>query len=287
VPPTISTHWVTLRLVVDEDQVELATAALWDAGVAGIEERTVRDGQGAARVELLAGAPADLADQVSAAVEQRWTIEVAPVEGDEWLDEWRRWARPWRAGGRLVVVPQWLDLPEWLGRDDLVVRLDPGRAFGSGAHATTRLCLAELEHRVSPGDRVLDVGAGSGVLAVAAAHLGAADVEAVDIDEEAVRATAANAVLNAVDGVVRASCTPVERAEGGRDLVVANIGADTLVALAPHLVRALRPGGVLVLSGVLACQAEAVGTAVVAAGATIAGTAADGDWRALVFEVPA
>jgi ribosomal protein L11 methyltransferase len=94
-------------------------------------------------------------------------------------------------------------------------------------------------------------------------------------------------VLNAMDSVVRASCTPVERAEGDRDLVVANIGADTLVALAPHLVRALRPGGVLVLSGVLACQAEAVGTAVIAAGATIAGTAADGDWRALVFEAPA
>jgi ribosomal protein L11 methyltransferase len=287
VPPTISTHWVTLRLVVDEDQVELATAALWDAGVAGIEERAAGNGRGPEQVELLAGAPADRAAQVLAAVGSRWAAEVSPVVSDEWLDEWRRWARPWRAGGRLVVVPQWVDAPAWLGDDDLVVRLDPGRAFGSGSHATTRLCLAELEHRVSPGDRVLDVGSGSGVLAVAAAPLGAAEVEAVDIDEEAVRATAANAALNGVDGVVRVSCTPVERAEGGRDLVVANIGAATLVALAPHLVRVLRPGGVLVLSGVLACQAEEVGTAVLAAGATVAGTAADGDWRALVFDLPA
>jgi ribosomal protein L11 methyltransferase len=274
-------------MLVDPDEVELATAALWDAGVAGIEERAARTEDGLPQVELLAGVPAALADQVLAAVGGRWAAEVSPVVGDEWLDEWRRWAQPWRAGGRLVVVPQWLDAPAWLGDEDLVVRLDPGRAFGSGSHATTRLCLAELEHRITPGDRVLDVGSGSGVLAVAAAHLGAAEVEAVDIDEEAVRATRANAELNAVDGVVRASCTPVELAAGGRDLVVANIGAATLVALAPHLVRAVRPGGALVLSGVLACQCEDVSGAVVAAGATFAGTAADGDWRALVFDLHA
>jgi ribosomal protein L11 methyltransferase len=276
-----------LRLVVDEDQVELATASLWDAGVAGIEERVGSAGAEPGQVVLLAGAPRSCTDRVLAAVDGRWVAEVSAVEGDEWLDEWRRWARPWRAGGRLVVVPEWLDLPAWLGAEDLVVRLDPGRAFGSGSHATTRLCLAELEHRVTPGDRVLDVGSGSGVLAVAAAHLGAAEVEAVDIDEAAVRATAANAVLNAVEGVVRVSCTPVEQAEGGRDLVVANIGVATLVGLAPHLVRAVRPGGALVLSGVLACQTDDVGSAVVAEGAALAGTAADGDWRALVFDVPA
>lgn len=274
--------------MVTPDDADVVAADLWDAGAAGIEERPVRTPGGAPpAVELLAGLPAERADEAMAAVGGRWPADLVPVEGDEWLDAWRQWARPWRAGSRLVVVPAWLEPPAWVGPDDLVVHLDPGRAFGSGAHATTRLCLAELEHRVRRGDRVLDVGCGSGVLAVAAARLGADHVEAIDIDPEAVRATSANAERNGVADRVRATLTPVEDVREGADVVVANIGAATLRALAAHLVGAAQPGGTVVLSGVLDGQVEPVAAAVAAAGAEVAGTGADGEWRVLVFSRPA
>ena len=114
-----------------------------------------------------------------------------------------------------MVVPSWQEPPAWAGPDDLVLAVDPGRAFGSGAHPTTRMCLAELERVVEPASAVADVGCGSGVLAVAAARLGAALVVAVDIDDEAVRATVENAVRNDVAGVVIASDIPAAELELG------------------------------------------------------------------------
>jgi ribosomal protein L11 methyltransferase len=284
VPHTTEADWVTIRAFVPTDEVDVAVAALWDAGVAGIEERTAAPATGGPtpRVELLAGAPAEAAGAALTAVAHRWPAEAVPVHGDQWLDTWRDWARAWRAGSRLVVVPAWLEVPAWVGADDVVVHLDPGRAFGSGAHATTRLCLAELEARVAPGATVLDVGCGSGVLAVAAARLGAETVDAIDIDPEAVAATTANAEANEVGGSVHATPTPLGRITGTYDVVVANIGAATLRAMAPDLVRTCRPGGTIVVSGVLAEQADAVGAALAEAGARAAGGAADGEWRALV-----
>jgi ribosomal protein L11 methyltransferase len=276
-----------LRAVVSVADADVAAGDLWDAGAAGIEERSVKASEGApAMVELLAGVPAARADAALAAVGGRWPVDATPVEGEEWLDAWREWARPWRAGSRLVVVPAWLEVPAWAGADDLVLCLDPGRAFGSGAHATTRLCLAELEHRVRPGARVLDVGTGSGVLALAAARLGATHVEAVDIAPDAVEAASGNADRNGVADRVHPSLTPIEDVAGEFDVVVANIGAATLTALAPHLVAAVRPGGTLVLSGVLAEQVEVVAAAVTGVGVSACATAADGEWRALVFARP-
>lgn len=275
--------WVTVRVDVPVDDADLVAGLLWSAGVAGIEERIPAADPDHA-VELLAGADHRVLDEVRAVVAGRWPFEVEVVHEDAWLDEWRRWARPWRAGSRVVVLPAWLARPDWVGVDDVVVELDPGRAFGSGAHATTRLCLAELEARVQPGDSVLDVGCGSGVLSIAAAQLGARRVEAIDIDQEAVRATCANAGRNGVGGVVEASLTPLDEVAGGFPLVVANIAASTLVALGPDLLAHTTPGGSIVLSGVLAGQAEGVTEAMTGAGARSAGTAADGDWRALVFQ---
>ena len=158
-------------------------------------------------------------------------------------------------------------------------RAEPSAA----AHATTRLCLAELEARVAPGGRVVDVGCGSGVLSVAAALLGAGVVEAIDIDREAVRATEGNVVRNGVQRVVRSSLIPVEEIAGSASLVVANIGAATLVALAESLMAIVEPGGTVVLSGVLDEQVPAVRTAYEAFGAVWSGGAADGEWRALVL----
>jgi ribosomal protein L11 methyltransferase len=255
VPDPTLTRWVTVRIDVPAAAADLVAGLLWAAGVAGIEERpSSADPDGG--VELRAGAEARVLDAVHATIGDRWPVEVEGVEGDAWLDEWRHWAQAWRAGGRLVVAPTWLGLPDWVGADDVVVHLDPGRAFGSGAHVTTRLCLAELEARVRLGDDVLDVGCGSGVLAVAAASLGSRPVVAVDVDEDAVRATAEVAAANGLDGVVGVSRTPVGDLSGTHELVLANLLLPVVVDLAADLVRLTAPGGRLVVSGLLDNQVQ-------------------------------
>lgn len=138
---------------------------------------------------------------------------------------------------------------------------------------------------MAPGCRVVDIGCGSGVLSVAAALLGAGVVEAIDIDPEAVRATEANAVRNGVPLVVRASQAPLEDVAGTAPLVVANIGAAALVAMAGSVMAKVEPGGTLVLSGVLDEQVVSVCRAYEAFGAVSTGGAADGEWRALVLAV--
>ena len=277
--------WVTLRVTVPAEDADVAAGVLWSAGVAGIEERSTPvpcpTAEGTC-VQLWAGATAEVAPVAVQALAGRWPTDVVAVEGDAWLDAWKAYARPTRVGSRLVVVPAWQPMPDWVGADDVVVRLEPGRAFGSGAHATTRLCLGELETQVGPGARVLDVGCGSGVLAVAAALLGADEVVAVDIDPEAHRATTVNAVENDVGDRVRVVRPTLADVTGQFTVVVANIGAATLAALAPLVVERTAPGGAVVLSGLLEDQVAAVTAAFEAEGAHLAATAADGEWRALV-----
>jgi ribosomal protein L11 methyltransferase len=134
----------------------------------------------------------------------------------------------------------------------VVLSIDPGRTFGSGSHASTRLVLAEVARLVHEADRVLDVGCGSGVLAIAAARCGATGVVAVDVDPDAVAATARNAEANGVADTVRASTTPLERVAGQFDVVLANLLAPEIVRMADALTSRVAEGGALVVSGLLA-----------------------------------
>jgi ribosomal protein L11 methyltransferase len=170
-----------------------------------------------------------------------------------------------------------------------VITLDPGMAFGTGQHETTRMCLEELERAVTAGDAVLDVGCGSGILSLAAARLGAASVTAVDIDADCVRVTRENVRMNALDATVRAGegtlgeAWPFSDAPDDRfDVVVANIVARVIIDLAGPLVRSLRPHDTLIVSGVIAEREHQVAEALTAAGALIAATRAMGDWRCIV-----
>ena len=182
---------------------------------------------------------------------------------DAALDAWREHARPERAGERFVVWPAWLPVED-TDVADVVVRIDPSRAFGSGSHPSTRLCLAALERIVVPGASVLDVGCGSGVLSVGAALLGAAPVDALDVDPSALAATADNASRNEV--VVRVRDEPLDAVGERYDVVVANIGAATLLAMAPELAARVAPGGWLILAGILTAQVDPVAAAYSAAG---------------------
>jgi ribosomal protein L11 methyltransferase len=245
---------------------ELAADALWRAGAVAIEERAVAGG---VVLVAAAGSPDPDPGPLVEAVAGRWPAEAVPVDVDAALDAWRPHARP-VAAGRFLVRPPWI--PGAAGAGGLVeVVVDPGRAFGSGSHASTRLALEALGEAVAPGDRVLDVGCGSGVLAVAALVTGAAGAVGVDTDPGALAATRANAERNGVADrlTVAEAIPPVPEAiapqqvdhclgNGGFDLVVANMLAPTLIELAPAITEALRPGGRLVLAGLLAPQAESV-----------------------------
>jgi ribosomal protein L11 methyltransferase len=273
-------QWVTVVARVPTEHADLVAGRLWEAGVAGVEERTCAGGE----VELRAGTTSVGLDAVVAAAADHGPVVVEPIEPDGGLDCWREYARAWRAGSRIVVVPAWQPCPGWVGPDDIAVCIDPGRAFGSGAHPTTRMCLTELERLVDPDAAVADVGCGSGVLAVAAARLGASLVVAVDVDPEAVRATGENAERNGVADVVSGSATPVDELEpGAYDLVVANMSSFTLVELATALTRAVADDGSVVLSGLLESQKDDVLVAFGALGFELTGTLAEEEWRTLLL----
>ena len=271
-------EWSTVVLVVEPEELELAVALLWDAGVAGIEEVAQPDG----RIELRAGCASMVVDDVRCMLTERWTVGVQATAADAGLDDWREHAAAWRAGVRFVVVPAWQPPPDWVRPSDIALVVDPAHSFGSGSHPTTRLCLAAIERLVMPGMVVADIGCGSGVLAIAAARLAAAEVRATDIDAGAVMATDRNAARNGVGTIVRASDDPPGDLDAARfDLVVANIGAGVLRSMAVDLVALLAPDGVLVLSGVLAEQAADVVEALGAAGADVIATADEDGWVVL------
>ncbi|MCP3176438.1 50S ribosomal protein L11 methyltransferase [Desulfuromonas sp. KJ2020] len=182
-----------------------------------------------------------------------------PVRTEDWAQNWKQHFQAVRIGRRLVIKPTWEDFnPE---PDDVIVQLDPGMAFGTGTHGTTRLCLealAALFEGEHPPRRVLDVGTGSGILAIAAAALGADRVLACDIEEEACRTARANAELNGVEERIEVTGEPLEGLEGGFDLVLANILAEENIRLASELISRLNSGGALILSGILQEKEPAV-----------------------------
>lgn len=212
--------------------------------------------------------------------------EVRLVDAEDWADAWKRHFDVERYGARLVVVPSWRDYTP--APRDLVLRLDPGMAFGTGQHETTRMCLEALERLVCPGARVLDVGCGSGILALAAAKLGARDVVALDIDEMCVRVARENAAANGCESIVRVArgslgvAWPSDLGEPrGFDVVVANIIARVIVELAPQLVAAAAPGGAIVVSGIIAARERDVVDSLARHGASVQAVHALGDWRCI------
>lgn len=274
------TGWHSVIVVVSVDDVDEIAGIMWDLGVSGIEEHD----QSEELRELRIGCTEDLTDSVVAALSVRWTPRVESVSADNGLDAWRDHAQVWRIGS-IVVVPPWLEVPDDVSADDLVLRIDPGHAFGSASHETTRMCLDVLAERVKPGMTVADIGCGSGVLAIAAARLGAGVVVGTDSAPEAIVATLDNVQRNDVADVVEVTPAAVhELQHASFDLVVANIGAATLQSLAPDLVDLLKSPGVLVLSGILADQCDEVEQTFARSGTPNRDLRIIGDWRTLVCE---
>ena len=238
-----------LAVTVADDEVDLVSRLCWGAGIEGLEERPGDGGT----TTLVVGT--DRPDEVVALLGSRWPVRAVHEDQDVWVESWKPWARAVPVGDTVTIRPPWIARDERDGRIDLVI--DPGRAWGHGAHPTTSMTAELMLATRLDGTAVLDVGCGSGVLAVVAASGGARRVVGVDIDPEAVVATRANAATNGVAALVEASTRPLADVEGRFDLVVANIGAATLAVLALQLDAHAADGARLLLSGLLEDQLAA------------------------------
>lgn len=217
---------------------------------------------------------------------------VKPVHQEDWANSWKQHFHPSPIGKRLLLKPSWETLAD--NEERIVIEIDPGMAFGTGTHATTRLCLEVIERilensppfdnpfPVSP-PTILDVGTGSGVLAIAARKLGAGRIVAVDIDPEAVQVALANLQCNAIADNIEVSTTPLSQIEGGFAIVLANILAEDLIKMSDELVARLLPGGTLVLSGILNEREDGVLTAYLACGLTHLETTRQQEWSCIAL----
>jgi ribosomal protein L11 methyltransferase len=205
------------------------------------------------------------------------------IHDADWAETWKAYFPVMRVARRLVIRPTWRE--HVAAADDVVLALDPGMAFGTGLHPTTRLCLATLEPLADDGRldgaRVLDVGCGSGILAIAALKLGAAAALGVDTDPIAIEATIENAARNGLGGHLTARESSLPTGEAPFDIVLANLIAGVLVPLAPRLHDELQPGGTLIASGIFVDRETEVTEAFEAAGLVVEDRMMEGDWVAL------
>lgn len=280
-PEPQSHPFVTIR--VPPAQLELAQLRLWELGAMGLEERDdttlvpVRAGD---RVVVMAAFADEAAAQYAFdEVRGEYEAELVHVPHEDWSTEWRRGFGPQRIGTRLLLRPSWEEVQS--KPNDVVLTIDPENAFGSGDHETTRLVLRVLDERVVGGERVLDVGCGSGILSIAALRLGAASAVAIDIEEEAVLVTRRNALLNGVASDLEASTRPLHDIEGTYDIVLANIETRVLIHM-PHALRArTAPDGILVLSGILLDERDELLAAYVSM--SLVECLEEGEWCACVL----
>jgi ribosomal protein L11 methyltransferase len=271
-------YWLAVSLIADRRAVDALSDALLargaisvdiaDAAAGTAEEKPVFDEAGGApvpewtrgRVCALFPSNADIAETVPqacavAGMPAHTAYEVNRVDDQDWVRATQTQFGPQRITSRLWVVPSWHTAPE---PSAINILLDPGLAFGTGSHPTTRLCLRWLEQHIQGGEALIDFGCGSGILAIAALKLGAGTAIGVDIDPLAVAAARSNAVRNHVHARFFSA---VDRLSGPADIVVANILANPLIVLAPLLARLTLPGGRIALSGILVEQAAEVGAA--------------------------
>ncbi|MDT8901964.1 50S ribosomal protein L11 methyltransferase [Anaeroselena agilis] len=211
----------------------------------------------------------------------RGLIRLREVREEDWANAWKAYYHPIRVGERLVVKPSWQEYPA--ARGDVVVELDPGMAFGTGTHHTTAMCLELLEEALRPGDTVFDVGTGSGILAVAAAKLGAGEVQAVDNDPLAVRIAGENVAANGTAATVTVSEGDLLTGLSGRaDFIIANIIADVIIRMAPSVPDRLKEGGLFLAGGVIADRLGDVTDAIITAGLEVEKVLEEGGWASIL-----
>lgn len=213
------------------------------------------------------------------------TISLSETEDKDWINNWKTFFKPFRAADNIVIKPTW-ETYEKENEDDILIEIDPGIAFGTGSHETTKLCIQALDKYVKKGDSVLDVGCGSGILSIAALKLGAAHATAIDIDEVAVKVAAENMDVNHIpasqytlfDGDLITNSFLKVKAGTGHDIVVANILADVIIPLTGVIRPHLKKGGLYITSGIINTKEEEVREALIANGFEILGVEYMKEW---------
>ncbi|MGB3306613.1 MAG: 50S ribosomal protein L11 methyltransferase [Thermomicrobiales bacterium] len=298
--------WIELAVDVDAEAVEAVSELFgrygFNHGVA-IDEPYVQEGDGD-NLEIALDRPftirtyvadSDFKPEIVEGIRQGlWhlgqmrsvsDLKITNLKEEDWANAWKEYFQVHKIGERVVIRPSWR---EYTPKDDeVVVDLDPGMAFGTGLHPSTRLSMLGLESVIVPEATVLDVGTGSGILAIAALKLGASHVDAVDVETVAVRATNENAVQNGVGDrlhVELGSVGPGEPFQGEYDIVLANIIARILIDLSEALVGHTRIGGSLVLAGIIESREQDVIDAFAARGATVVERRQSEDWVSLVLK---
>jgi len=266
--------YVELTVEAGDETAEAVTNFLWELGAVGVVEETLGGAPARLRAFFPAAGSTTLAERVEAYLDGLRALgfvtgpgaTVRPVADADWASAWREYFRPIAIGRALLVAPPW-DVPA--ASDRVVVTIEPGRAFGTGQHGTTAGCLELLEALVAAERpaRAIDVGTGSGILAIAAARLGVTDVLACDVDPDAVAATRANAAGNGAAARVRVLVADAASlAAAPAPLVLANLLASAHRALGPSYRRLVAAGGALVLGGLLDAEADDVVGALAAHG---------------------
>lgn len=269
-----------VHVEVAPEEIEEVSYLLWELGAQGLEERDATTlNKSDAGATLVASFADDASAQAAIEGLAPRAARLEHVVGDAWRDAYKQYFKVARLGARLVIRPSWEPYAPQPG--DVVVTVDPGRAFGTGTHESTRLLMAALDREVRGGERVLDVGCGTGILAICALKLGARQALCLDVDADAVAVTHENALANGVAAQLSAAVTPVEEVPGTYPLVLANIQASVLVPLAQAIGARVAPGGKLMLSGLLRGQEADVLAAYPAF--ELAQAPAEGEWIALIL----
>ena len=292
-------HWVEITIATTPESEEAIANAFWELGASGVVHSADRHAVGS---ECLAGFWPDQPEvnEKIDRISRLWDAlhELGMVDGEcrittrrvseaEWAGQWKTKLGPVRVSDRLLVAPPWSAVSPFDGL--IVIRINPGAGFGTGGHETTQLCLRQLEKRIRPGDRVLDVGSGSGVLSIAAALLGASKATGIDIDSETIGNALENARLNGVADRVGAYAGRLDHpsVDGRYRIIVSNIGAASLAAMLPGFKARLHPAGELILSGLLVEEARAFETALEDHGFALLERETRGAWWAAAAGRPA
>ncbi|MFS0765014.1 50S ribosomal protein L11 methyltransferase [Peribacillus simplex] len=209
-------------------------------------------------------------------------VSISEVNEEEWATAWKKYYNPVKISERFTIVPTWEDYTP-VSSDELIIELDPGMAFGTGTHPTTVMCIQALERTVRPGDLVVDVGTGSGVLSIAAALLDAKRIQSLDLDEVAVQSAIQNVEINNVQDKVSVSQgNLLDGVNEQADIVVANILAEVIMRFTDDVAKVVKPGGHFIASGIIQTKKQDVKDAIIASGFTVEETILMEDWVAII-----
>lgn len=212
-------------------------------------------------------------------------VEVVSVNEDDWANNWKKYYHPIHVGKNLVIKPSWIDYDKQ--ENDIIVELDPGMAFGTGTHETTRMCMAHLEKYIDENSRVMDVGCGSGILSITSLLIGAKEVTGVDIDPVAVKVAIENGEMNNFKepryNIKRGNL--VDEAQGKYDVIVANIIADVIIGVCGDVKQFVADGGVFISSGIIIDRKDDVKEAFDKQGYTIVEEVEEGEWVSFVCRI--